>query len=140
LNPPNDVWVFDVDGTLIGSIRSDRLRPGVEELLETLHARNATLVVWSAGGADYAYRMLAKFELAHYFSAFYAKDERGADGRYVVDHMSPEHRPGTLVDDYPHDVAEAGRIIGVRQFLGGNPSDAGLREAIEIARTLKPPA
>jgi phosphoglycolate phosphatase-like HAD superfamily hydrolase len=140
MNHPDEVWVFDVDGTLVGSIRSDRLRPGAEELLETLHARGATMVVWSAGGAEYARRMLAQFDLVHYFSAFYAKDERGANGRYVVDHMSPDHQPGTLVDDYPHEVAEGGRVIGVRQFLGGNPSDAGLREAIEIARALKPPA
>lgn len=134
MNPPDDVWVFDVDGTLIGSIRSDRLRPGVEELLEILRARGSTLVVWSAGGAEYAERMLAQFDLAHYFSAFYDKDARGPDGRYVVDHMLPEHRPGTLVDDYPREVTERGRVIGVRQFLGGNPLDSGLREALTIAQ------
>jgi hypothetical protein len=138
LNHPDDVWVFDVDGTLIGSIRSDRLRPGVEELLGILEANGTTLVVWSAGGAEYAERMLEQFGLARRFSAFYHKETRGTDGRYRVDHMRPEHRPGTLVDDYPHEVAECARIIGVRQFLGGNSSDAGLHEAIEIARAMLP--
>lgn len=134
MNHPDDVWVFDVDGTLIGSIRSDRLRPGVEELLSLLEASGTTLVVWSAGGAEYAERMLEQFGLARRFSAFYHKETRDSGGRYLVDHMRPEHRPGTLVDDYPHEVTERGRIIGVRQFLGGNPNDAGLHEAIEIAR------
>jgi phosphoglycolate phosphatase-like HAD superfamily hydrolase len=134
VNPPDDVWVFDVDGTLIGSVRSDRLRPGVEELITTLEASNTTLVVWSAGGAEYAERMLGQFGLAHRFRAFYHKETRNAAGRYQVDHMHPEHRPGTLVDDYPGEVTERGRIIGVRQFLGGNPADDGLREALEIAR------
>lgn len=133
LNHPDAVWVFDVDGTLIGSILSDRLRPGAVELLDTLRSRGTTLVVWSAGGADYARRMLDQFALTDHFSACYAKDARGPDGRYTVDHMHPDHRPGTLVDDYPLEVEQAVRVIGVSQFLGGNSNDIGLREAISIA-------
>lgn len=136
-NDPDQVWVFDVDGTIIGSIRSDRLRPGVEELFETLTACGRTVVVWSAGGAEYAERMLSQFGIDHHVSAFYHKETRGPDGRYLVDHMLPEHRPGTLVDDYPHDVPQQCRVIGVRQFLGGNPSDRGLEEALTIARALR---
>ncbi len=135
-NHPDDVWVFDVDGTLIGSIRCDTLRPGADELLRTLHAAGSTVVVWSAGGATYAERMLAQFDLVRFVGAFYDKDARGPDGRYVVDHLRPEHRPGTLVDDYPHEVPDQARVIGVRQFLGGNPADHGLREALELARAL----
>lgn len=136
-NDPDDVWVFDVDGTLIGSIRSDRLRPGAQELLETLTACGRTVVVWSAGGAEYAERMLEQFGLEHHVSAFYHKDTRGPDGRYLVDHMRPEHRPGTLVDDYPHEVSDRCRVIGVRQFLGGNLSDRGLEPALAMARALR---
>ena len=136
VNDPDAVWVFDVDGTLIGSIRSDRLRPGAAELLETLSQNGTTVVVWSAGGADYARRMLAQFDLERHFCAYYDKNLRGSDGRYLIDHLAPEHRPGTLVDDYPHEVPEVGRVIGVRQFLGGNPADTGLAQALEIARNL----
>ncbi|MFW6092902.1 MAG: DUF705 domain-containing protein [Pseudomonadota bacterium] len=135
-NPPDHVWVFDVDGTLIGSIRSDRLRPGVTELVRLLDAGGASMVAWSAGGADYAGRMLARFDIAERFCACYEKGARGADGRYLVDHMDERHRPGTLVDDYPEDVPQMGRVIPVRQFLGGNPNDDGLAAALEIARSL----
>jgi hypothetical protein len=135
-NHPDDVWVFDVDGTLIGSIRSDKLRPGAEELLELLARRGTTVVVWSAGGAEYAERMLDQFGLTHQVSAFYHKETRGPDGRYLVDHLPPEHRPGTLVDDYPDDVPDNCRVIRVRQFLGGNTRDTGLNEALAIARSM----
>jgi len=106
------------------------------ELVELLQAAGTTLVVWSAGGADYARRMLAQFDLERHFCAYYDKNLRGSDGRYLIDHLAPEHRPGTLVDDYPHEVPEVGRVIGVRQFLGGNPADTGLAQALEIARNL----
>ena len=139
MNHPDAVWVFDVDGTLIGSVRSKTLRPGAMELLDTLREANTTLVLWSAGGAEYAERMLAQFQADHYFAAFYAKEHRGPDGRYLIDHLRPEHRPGTLVDDYPDDVPVTCRVMGVPQFLGGNPSDAGLRPAIEIARSMRSP-
>ena len=140
MNPPDCVWVFDVDGTLIGSVRSDVLRPGAMELLDRLRDAGATLVVWSAGGAGYAKNMLAQFRIDHYFAAFYGKDRRGPDGRYLVDHLRPEHRPGTLVDDYPGDVPDGPRVIRVSQFLGGNPHDTGLQGVLEIARCLQPPA
>ena len=135
MNHPDAVWVFDVDGTLIGSVRSNTLRPGVLELLDTLTIANTTLVLWSAGGAEYAQRMLAKFQADHYFSAFYAKEQRGDDGRYLIDHLQPEHRPGTLVDDYPEEVPVTDRVIHVPQFLGGNPNDNGLLVALEIANS-----
>ena len=137
MNPPDSVWIFDVDGTLIGSVRSDTLRPGAMQLLDRLRDAGATLVLWSAGGADYARSMLAQFRLDHYFAACYSKDRRGPDGRYVVDHLRPEHRPGTLVDDYPGDVPDGPRVIGVSQFLGGNPHDVGLQAALDIAGNLK---
>ncbi len=138
MNHPDAIWLFDVDGTLIGSVRSDVLRPGAIELLDRLRDAGTTPVLWSAGGAEYAKNMLAQFGIDHYFAAFYSKDRRGSDGRYVVDHLRPEHRPGTLVDDYPGDVPDQPRVIGVPQFLGGNPHDTGLDRALEIARTLKP--
>ena len=139
MNPRDAVWLFDVDGTLIGSVRSDVLRPGAIELLDRLRDAGVTPVLWSAGGAEYAKNMLAQFGIDHYFAAFYSKDRRGPDGRYVVDHLLLEHRPGTLVDDYPGDVPDRPRVIGVPQFLGGNPHDTGLCPALEIARGLKPP-
>ncbi len=138
MNHPDAVWVCDVDGTLIGSVRSDILRPGAIELLDRLRDAGTTLVLWSAGGAEYAKNMLAQFRIDHYFAAFYSKERRGPDDRYLVDHLCPKHRPGTLVDDYPGDVPEQPRVIGVPQFLGGNPHDRGLERALRIARRPMP--
>jgi hypothetical protein len=128
---PGSTWAFDVDGTLIGSIRSDVTRPGAASLLEALVRRGVVCVLWSAGGDDYAQRMAERHGLALHVSAYYAKDVRDADGTYLVDHFSPAHVPDVLVDDSPVDL-RAGRsrwVIGVRQFMGGHPAD---RELVEL--------
>lgn len=127
------VWLFDVDGTLIGSLRSDVLRPRVAELFDLLRRDRRTIVIWSAGGADYAKRKLTQFGLTDYVAGFYAKDRRGEDGRYLVSHLPPHHRPGTCVDDFPQDMPLDSRIVAVPQFFGGNPADNGLEEAINQA-------
>ena len=129
----DSVWLFDVDGTLIGSVRSNCLRPGAETLIRTLHEQEKTLVLWSAGGAEYARRMMEQFGLDRFFSAFYAKQERGKDGRYRLDHLLPQHQPDTIVDDYCGDVPVADRVIEVSQFLGSNQHDKGLEEALQMA-------
>ncbi len=137
LNHPDDVWMFDIDGTLIGSIRSDVLRPGVPELIGVLRSSGTIVTAWSAGGAEYARRMLSQFGIGHHFAGYYDKDVRGDDGRYLLDHIPLMHRPGTLVDDYPDDVPAVLRVIAVRQFLGGNPADDGLAHALEVARGIR---
>ena len=123
-------WAFDVDGTLIGSIRSDRLRPGAAELLAALVDRGQTLMLWSAGGAEYAQRMADAHGIAHHFAAFYAKADRGIDNRYLVEHFDPRHRPQVFVDDSPIDLSIDAVVIEVSQFLGGNPADEALWQLI----------
>jgi phosphoglycolate phosphatase-like HAD superfamily hydrolase len=125
------VWAFDLDGTLIGSVRSDRLRPGAGELLWALRHRGATCVLWSAGGVDYAERQAAAHGIDCHFDAVYAKSGRGADGRYRIDHFAADHRPTTFVDDAPHDLPRGARIVAVRQFLGGNHADRELDQVLE---------
>lgn len=122
---PGRTWAFDVDGTLIGSIRSDVTRPGAVVLLEALVRRGVVCVLWSAGGDDYARRMALKHGLHHVISAYYAKDARDSDGAYRVDHFAPAHAPDVLVDDSPVDlrVEWSRRVIAVRQFMGGHVAD-----------------
>ena len=127
------VWLFDVDGTLIGSIRSGVLRPRVVELFDLLRRNGETIVVWSAGGADYARRKLDRFDLTGHVAGFYDKDRRGRDGRYLVSHLPPHHRPGTCVDDFSGEVPLESRIVRVPQFFGGNSADNGLEAAINLA-------
>ena len=127
------VWAFDVDGTLIGSIRSDVLRPGTTDLLDALGRAGQRCVLWSAGGADYAQRMAARHGIEHQFLAFYAKDTRDTDGKYVIDHFDSAHRPHVFVDDSTIDLHDDHRTIAVPQFIGGNRSDTGL---IDLLRSL----
>jgi NLI interacting factor-like phosphatase len=138
------VWAFDVDGTLIGSIRSDRLRPGAGDLLTDVAGRIAVIVLWSAGGAEYARRMADRHGLADFVDAYYAKDRRGVDGRYVVDHFASTHRPTIFVDDAPGDLPLGAQVVSVPQFFGSNASDVALyavlatlqRERPEFDRTI----
>lgn len=120
------VWAFDVDGTLIGSVRSDRLRPGAVALLDALLARGVNPVLWSAGGASYAEQMARLHGIESRFVAFYGKELRGPDGRYVTDHFDADHLPHVFVDDVPIDLPRQARVVAVAQFLGGNDSDGVL--------------
>jgi phosphoglycolate phosphatase-like HAD superfamily hydrolase len=124
------IWAFDVDGTLIGAIRSDLLRPGTVELLSALEERQVECVLWSAGGGAYAERKAVDHGIAGWFSAFYAKAARDGRGRYLVDHLPPEHRPDVFVDDSPIDLPHDAHILHVPSFLGGG-ADRGLIDLLE---------
>lgn len=123
---PGHVWAFDVDGTLIGSIRSEILRPGAPELLVRLGALGVTCVLWSAGGGDYARRMAAAHRIDTRFAAFHAKGGRDAEARYTTDHFGEHHRPDVFVDDSPSDLPAHCTVLAVPQFMGGNPADGAL--------------
>jgi phosphoglycolate phosphatase-like HAD superfamily hydrolase len=124
-------WAFDVDGTLIGSIRSDRLRPGTTELLGALAARGVTCVLWSAGGDDYAARKAREHGIDHLVAACYSKDRRDADGRYVVEHFRSAHLPDVFVDDVPGDLPSAAAVVAVSQFFGSNTADGALVRVLD---------
>ena len=127
----NPLWAFDVDGTIIGSIRNDRLRSGTSELLSALAERRVKAVLWSAGGADYAALMADRHGIAHLFDAFYDKKSRGADGHYLTDHFQPEHRPTLFVDDSPDEMPSGSVVIGVAQFFGSTTADRALWNLVE---------
>jgi phosphoglycolate phosphatase-like HAD superfamily hydrolase len=120
------VWAFDVDGTLIGSIRSEVLRPGAVDLLAELNRRGVRCVLWSAGGDEYALRVAQRHGIEHHFSAFYAKTERDSFARYAVAHFAEVDRPSVFVDDVPVDLPIGAAVVAVQQFMGNNPFDAAL--------------
>jgi hypothetical protein len=121
------VWAFDVDGTLIGSVRSDVVRPGAVDVLEELVRRGVTCVLWSAGGAEYARRVAIAHGFDHTIDAYYPKHARDRAKRYTLDHFAPAHRPHVFVDDAPCDVPTDAIVVSVTQFLGGNAADMALR-------------
>jgi hypothetical protein len=117
------VWAFDVDGCLVDSITGTSLRPLARPVLEQLRAQGATVVVWSAGGGDYARRKAEEVGIDDLVHAFYDKDERGDDGRYLVAHLAAEHRPQVCVDDRPEDLPTHVDPIAVSPYLAPNPHD-----------------
>jgi len=124
------IWAFDVDGTLIGSIRSDVLRPGADALLGELVARGVTCVLWSAGGEEYARRMAERHDIARHLSGYYGKNGRDSAKRYTLDHFHPDHVVTTFVDDSPVDLPADAEVVPVSQFLGGSRSDRVLLDLL----------
>ena len=125
------VWAFDVDGTLIDSITGSSLRPMARSVLEVLHARGATVVLWSAGGGDYARRRAEAHGIDDLVHACYDKGVRDGEGRYLTSHLAGEHRPHVCVDDQPDELPAGVESIGVSAYLAPDPHDRGLVALLE---------
>jgi hypothetical protein len=126
-----EVWAFDVDGCLVDALTGASLRPLARSVLERLRAADATVVLWSAGGGEYARRRAETHGIDDLVHAFYDKDERGSDGRYVVTHLAVAHRPDVCVDDQPEDVPTHVESIAVTRYLAHDPHDRGLAPLLE---------
>ena len=132
------MWVFDVDGCLVDSLTGTSLRPGARELLEHLRAEGgARVVVWSAGGGDYAERRTHDLGVGHLVDAFHSKEERDDDGRYRTDHFLSDPSAAVFVDDRPEDLPVGARAIAVSPYLAANPHDRGLDPAARAAGLLQ---
>jgi hypothetical protein len=121
-------WVFDVDGCLVDSLTGTSLRPRTLELLSHLRGAGAEVVVWSAGGADYANDRLVDLGAAHLVDRFLSKEARGSDGRYEF--AGATELAGTVfVDDRPEDLPVDADVVAVSPYLAPNPHDRGLAAA-----------
>jgi long-chain acyl-CoA synthetase len=119
------VWVFDVDGCLVDSQTGTSLRPGTSDLLEHLRACGHTVVLWSAGGADYARARAAELGVAVMVDEFYAKERRDEDGRYVPTFIA-DPAEVVFVDDRPEDIPVGADVVAVSPYIADNPHDRGL--------------
>ena len=119
--------VFDVDGTLVDALTGCSLRPGAHELLGDLAARKYGLVLWSAGGAEYAARKARFHHIHQYFGIFAGKQGRDGRGFYTTDHVE-RAVDGDLVfvDDQPADIPPERHCIAVPSYLRDNPHDTAL--------------
>jgi phosphoglycolate phosphatase-like HAD superfamily hydrolase len=120
------VWAFDVDGCLVDSVTGTSLRPLARPVLEELRAQGSTVVLWSAGGGEYARRRAVALGIDDLVHAFYDKDERGDDGRYLITHLAEEHRPDVCVDDQPEELPTHVDPVAVSPYLAPNAHDVGL--------------
>ena len=126
-------WWFDLEGTLTDSMAATSLRPFTIELLESLRAAGHRIVMWSAGGDDYARRVCERIDIAQYFEAFHTK-ERGPDGRWVLPALDGDVGETVCVDDQIDGVPRGVRTIRVFPYLGHNPHDRSLEAVIAEAR------
>jgi phosphoserine phosphatase len=123
------VWVFDVDGTILDSLTGTSLRPGTEDLLVRLRSGGCRVLLWSAGGAEYARSRAAQQGVEGLFDGFFDKDERDRDGRYIPGFLASP-LAATFVDDRPEDLPVGARVVPVSPYLVDDPFDQGLARAL----------
>jgi hypothetical protein len=119
-------WLFDLDGTLLDSVTGTCLRPLAHDLLMALQKADVPVLLWSAGGAEYARRRARGANIDGLITAVHAKDARDANGRWLLPELAPEHAPAVLVDDRPEELPAVGEVVGVPTFVGPNSRDTGL--------------
>ncbi len=127
-----DCWVFDVDGCLVDSLTGTSLRPGAKEILHSLAGRTRVLL-WSAGGDDYAQARARQFQVDHLLSGFFSKEERDTRGHYVTAHLPIGPGSAVFVDDRPEDLAEDLEVVAVSPYLAGDAHDRGLEVVAQRA-------
>jgi long-chain acyl-CoA synthetase len=123
-------WVFDLDGCLVDSLTGTSLRPGAMELLEHLGRCNR-IVLWSAGGGDYARDRAEQFGVDGHVSAYFSKDGRDNNGNYFIGHLTLDADRAVFVDDRPEDLARDLDVLAVSPYLAPDPHDRGL---VSVAR------
>ena len=126
-------WVFDVDGTLIDSLTGSSLRPLTISVLSALQSAGHSLVLWSAGGAEYARQRASQHGIDRFFVRFAAKAERGRDRRYLLDAMAECEQSTIFVDDVPEDLPSTAIVVRVWPYLSCDPHDRGLQSVIQVA-------
>jgi hypothetical protein len=125
-------WAFDVDGCVLDSMSATSVRPLVLDVLSQLRTSGVPVVVWSAGGADYARRVVTRAGLDHFVQGFYEK-VRGSDGRWLLDEFADHHRPSTCVDDDPEGVPAGIRVLAVPPYIAENPHNRGFAHVLAAA-------
>jgi long-chain acyl-CoA synthetase len=124
-------WVFDVDGCLVDSLTGTSLRPGAAELLAELRRRNIRILLWSAGGADYARRRAVEQGIAGLVDGFHDKDGRDGSGRYLTGRFLDTHDGVVFVDDRPEDMPVGADVVAVSPYLSADMYDRGLAVAAD---------
>ena len=124
-------WLFDVDGCLVDSYDGSLLRPFAAELLVAVRSAGYAVRIWSAGGGDYARRILDRHGISGLVDGFSDK-ERGADGHWILPDDLLHSTDVTCVDDQPDGIPMMATKVGVFPYLGSNPHDRALCQIIDL--------
>jgi phosphoglycolate phosphatase-like HAD superfamily hydrolase len=107
---------FDVDHTIIDS--SNRLRPGVRELLERLHADGHMLYLWS--GLGQRWEIVDRYGLGGLITDCFDKPLYAHER--MLRPLGVTVRPDFVVDDHPHLVHTFGGCT-VERYLTEDSTD-----------------
>jgi predicted HAD superfamily phosphohydrolase YqeG len=114
LSPAYRHVCFDFDLTLVDD-SGEYLRPGIQPLLHSLHARGVTLSIWSWATTARAMKTLKRFGLTGYFAKLTFREDWPE-----VDFAGPKNialiGADLLVDDSPSQI-RAVRLSGRSGFL-----------------------
>ena len=127
-----ECWLFDVDGCLIDSLTGTSLRPGAREILEHL-AGETKVILWSAGGGDYARNRAEQLNVDHLVSGYFSKEGRDANGCYLTAHLPVCPGTAVFVDDRPEDLAAELDVLVVSPYLADDRHDRGLEQVARRA-------
>ena len=123
---PADCWVFDVDGCLVDSLTGTSLRPGARAVLEHLAHGGRRIILWSAGGDEYARARAEQFGVDRLVSGYFSKEDRDGDGSFRTAHLPLTGGRAIFVDDRPEDLGHDLDVLAVSPYLSDDPHDRGL--------------
>ncbi len=127
-----EAWVFDVDGTLIDSLSGQVLRPHAAEFLGHLAQLGLAIVLWSAGGADYARRRAELHGIGAFVSSYHDKSRDCVDDCWDIAELLGRYDVVRFVDDEPGPIpSPSGHeyvVEAIRPYLGGSAHDRALHD------------
>jgi hypothetical protein len=92
------------------------------------------VLLWSSGGAEYAWRKARDTGIADLVDSTYSKFRAHPDRQWELPEELVLAPPSVMVDDMPDEVPVVGEVVAVRQYLGPNPHDTGLAELADRLR------
>jgi hypothetical protein len=112
---------FDVDQTLLHSeANAWHLRPGVQEVFESLKSMGHVVYIWTASGEMHARRLVKRYELGHLVSGCFDKDP-----------VTAPLLPDMVVDDDEFLVEKYTGFL-VKQYNAPDLSDRELYRVLEF--------
>ena len=90
---PSRTVYIDIDLTLV-DLGGELLPYAAQRIKEMYDTKGYKLIAWSAGGHEYARRIITKHDLLSYF-------------QYILD------KPDWIIDDYPEGILEHAKVLTV---------------------------
>ena len=87
---------------------------------------SSRVILWSAGGGDYARDRAEQFGVDGHVSDYFPKEGRDAAGCYLTGHLPVDPRRAVFVDDRPEDLASGLEVLSVSPYLSEDPHDHAL--------------